>query len=83
MQTRRLHAACRITHAAEAALQENNRHAIIQASRLPGRLLRIAANGRHGAEDKMHINTERYLRLWEMLSCGCPFQQPERDKVMR
>lgn len=31
----------------------------------------------------MHINTERYLRLWEMLSCGCPFQQPERDKVMR
>ena len=31
----------------------------------------------------MRMNTERYPRLREMLSCGCPFQQPERDKVMR
>lgn len=31
----------------------------------------------------MRMNTERYPRLWEMLSCGCPFVQPERDKVMR
>ena len=31
----------------------------------------------------MRMNTERFPRLWEMLSCGCPFVQPERDKVMR
>ena len=31
----------------------------------------------------MRMNTERYPRLWEMLSCGCPFVQPGRDKVMR
>lgn len=31
----------------------------------------------------MRMNTERYPRLWKMLSCGCPFIRPERDKVMR
>lgn len=31
----------------------------------------------------MRINTERYPRLRRMLSCGCPFLQPERDKVIR
>lgn len=31
----------------------------------------------------MHMNTEWYPRLWGMLSCGCPFLKPERDKVMR
>ena len=31
----------------------------------------------------MRMNTERYPRLWRMISCGCPFLQPERDKVMR
>lgn len=31
----------------------------------------------------MRMNTERYPRLRRMISCGCPFLQPERDKVMR